>query len=320
MKIIGAVTLALFLVGMPYLGFADIHNPSPLQQVKDGTSPSQVACNEGLELVLKTSDGSPACVMPSSMESLIERGWADHVLPDVDPDVVQNSDLMKGGSHMVETSNVTYGNNTGFLAVPTSDGPHPGIIMIHEWWGLNENIEQTAEKLASHGYVVLAVDLFDGEVATDAKSAMELTGAFVQDDAIINMNNAVNYLETTHDVDMVGSIGWCFGGQQSLVLAMNNDEMDATVIYYGRPVLEPEALSSITWPVLGIFAELDQGIPPETVDEFRDALNEAGVINSISVYHNVDHAFANPTGERYDPDAADDAWNATLLFLSQELK
>lgn len=98
---------------------------------------------------------------------------------------------------------------------------------------------------------------------------MELTGAFVQDDAILNMNSAVNYLQTAYDVDSIGSVGWCFGGKQSLTLALNNDEMDATVIYYGRLVTEPETLSSINWPVLGIFAELDQGIPPETVNELK---------------------------------------------------
>ena len=294
--------------------------PPPLKQVQQGAIPTNVICAEGLKMVLKVSTGDPACVKPSSVEQLIKRGWAEHVLPDVDSSATQNSELITEGNFQVSTKDVSYDGNSGFLANPISDESHPGVILIHEWWGLNDNIKQTAEKLASQGYVVLAVDLFEGKVATDAQAAMDLTGAFVQEDAILNMNSAVDYLQTTHNVDSVGSIGWCFGGKQSLALALNNDNMDATIIYYGRVVTEPKVLSSISWPVLGIFAELDQGIPPQTVNEFEEALNEAGVTNDIYIYSGVNHAFANPTGERYAPQEADDAWSKTLEFLEENLK
>ena len=133
------------------------------------------------------------------------------------------------------------------------------------------------------------------------------------------MNTAVSYLENNYTPSSVGSIGWCFGGGQSLNLALNNEDMDATVIYYGRLVTEPEELSNIDWPVLGIFAELDQGIPPETVKEFESSLNEAGVENDITIYPDVSHAFANPSGDRYAPEESKDAWNKTLAFFEQNL-
>ena len=116
-----------------------------------------------------------------------------------------------------------------------------------------------------------------------------------------------------------GSIGWCFGGGQSLNLALNNQDMDATVIYYGSLVTEQEALSSISWPVLGVFAGLDQGIPVESVNDFESSLNELDITNEIYIYEEVDHAFANPSGERYAPEESKDAWQVTLKFLESNL-
>ena len=133
------------------------------------------------------------------------------------------------------------------------------------------------------------------------------------------MNSAVAYLEDNHTPSSMGSIGWCFGGGQSLNLALNNDNMDATVIYYGQLVTDTEELSKINWPVLGVFAELDSGIPPETVNQFESTLNEVGIENNITIYPGVNHAFANPSGDRYAPDESRDAWEKTLAFFDQKL-
>ncbi len=293
--------------------------PPPLKQISDGVKPTSVTCNEGLELVIKLSNGLPACVKSSSIAVLIERNWAIHVLPDVDSTQIQNSEITQDGKYDVETSFVSYDDSVGFLARPTSTESFPGVVMIHEWWGLNENMKETATKLASHGYVVLAVDLFEGNVADDAQKAMQMVSGFEQEQGTANMNSAVEYLQITHNISKVGSIGWCFGGGQSLNLALNNEDMDASVIYYGRLVTEQETLSKIDWPVLGIFAELDQGIPVKQVREFENSLNELGISNEIHIYHGVDHAFANPTGERYAPAETDDAWQKTLKFLKENL-
>ena len=292
----------------------------PLKQIALGIESSKVTCKEGLELVLKQSNGKPACIKPKSVAILIERGWAIHVLPDYD-DKDNNSEIFTKGNFEVETIQVNYFDDSqGFLAKPTLEGQFPGVIMIHEWWGLNDNIKEMAKKLASHGYVVLAVDLYNGNVATTSDEARQLISSFDQNFGIENMNSAAGYLVDIHNAGTLGSIGWCFGGGQSLNLALNNENMDATIIYYGQLQTDPTVLSSINWPVLGIFGELDQGIPVETVKNFESSLNALSIPNSIHIYPNVDHAFANPSGDRYAPDESKDAWKKTLDFLNNNLK
>jgi len=294
--------------------------PPPLKQIQDGADPSDVTCTEGLELIMKVSNGQPACIKPSSVEKLIERGWAIHVLPDYEKNNNNNSIIFETGDLEIETTSVPYfGNSNGYLAKPAIDGKYPGVIMIHEWWGLNDNIKQMAEKLASHGYVAFAVDLYDGQVGTTADEARQLRTSFEQSQWTENMNTAVSYLKENHSPSSLGSIGWCFGGAQSLNLALNNEDIDATVIYYGQLVTDTEELSKINWPVLGIFAELDNGIPPETVNQFEYALNEVGVENDITIYPGVNHAFANPSGDRYAPEESKDAWQKTLKFFEDNL-
>jgi len=294
--------------------------PSPLKQIQEGVKPTSVTCTEGLELVLKFSNGNPACIKSASAEKLIERGWAIHVLPDYEKSENNNSVIFTTGDYDVQTESVNYFENSkGYLAKPSADGGYPGVIMIHEFWGLNDNIKQMAEKLASHGYVVFAVDLYDGKVGTTTDEARQLRSSFEQSQWTENMNTAVSYIEENYAPSSIGSIGWCFGGGQSLNLALNNDDMNATVIYYGQLVTDTEELSKINWPILGIFAELDNGIPPETVKEFKSALDEIEVENDITIYPGVNHAFANPSGDRYAPNESKDAWQKTLAFFEQNL-
>lgn len=294
---------------------------SPLVQFRSDVPANMVQCVEGLELIMKKSNGMPACVKPTSVQILIERGWGIHVLPDHDGSD-NNSDMFAmGGEFAVNTETVVYFENyTGYLAVPDAEGSFPGIVMIHEWWGLNDNIKDMAEELASHGYVVLAVNLFGKEAATTADQARQLVSAYDQQAGIANMNSAVDYLKANYGVEKVGSIGWCFGGGQSLNLALNNPDMDATVIYYGSVTADKEKLASIDWPVLGIFAGLDQGIPVESVKEFKKSLDELGIPNEVHIYPNVNHAFANPSGDRYAPEETKDAWQKTITFLKETLQ
>ena len=294
--------------------------PPPLKQIKDGHDSSSVTCSEGFELVLKQSNGLPACVKPSSVAKLIQRGWAIHVLPDYSSENT-NSEIFKIGTFTTISETVNYfESSNGYLSKPTLDGNYPAVIMIHEWWGLNDNIKVMADKLASHGYVVLAVDLYNGHVGTTSEEARQLVSSFNPDYGVQNMNAAISYLEENYSPEKFGSIGWCFGGGQSLNLALNNDNMDATVIYYGSVTSDTESLSKISWPILGIFAELDKGITVENVKGFESALNQLEIPNEIDIYPGVDHAFANPSGERYAPDASKDAWEKTLDFFNSNLK
>jgi carboxymethylenebutenolidase len=195
--------------------------------------------------------------------------------------------------------------------------------MIHEWWGLNDNIKEMATQMAAEGYVVLAVDLYSGEVATEGSQAGALAGQVRDnpDAAIENLQAAVTYLKSHESVraDSIGSLGWCFGGGWSLQLALN-DELQATGIYYGSLVTDPNELSSIDWPVLGVFGSADTSIPVEQVRDFETALGENGIENEIYVYEGVGHAFANPSGANYAPEATMDAWQKTLSFFERHLK
>ncbi len=316
----GIFAMSLLLLPQIYNADGIAYFPPPLKQIQQGTEPSKVTCTEGLELVIKFSNGQPACIKPSSVEKLIQRGWAIHILPEY-TNQNNNSEIFTLGEFSVEVTNVNYfQNSNGYLAKPYENGEYPAIIMIHEWWGLNDNIRDMAEKLASHGYVVFAVDLYDGQVATTVNEAVQLRSSFEEQYWIENMNVATQFIQEQYSPEKIGSIGWCFGGQQSLNLALNNEEMDATVIYYGRLITEPQLLSSINWPILGIFAELDQGIPPTQVNEFESVLNEVGIVNDIHIYPGVDHAFANPSGERHAPEAAMDAWEKTIEFFETNLR
>lgn len=294
--------------------------PPPLKQIKEGVNPADVTCTEGLELFLKQSNGQPSCLKPSSVEKLIERGWAIHILPDYTSEN-NNSEIFALGDYDVEVRTVSYFDETqGFLAKPSEQGEFPAIVMIHEWWGLNENIKEMANKLASHGYIVLAVDLYNNKVGTTTEEARQLITSFDSEIGVNNMNSAISYLETEYSTESIGSIGWCFGGGQSLNLAMNNSDLDATVMYYGQVSSDSESLSNISWPLLGIFAEKDQGIPVDSVKEFESSLEELGIVNEIIIYPGVDHAFANPSGERYAPEQSKDAWQKTIKFFNENLK
>lgn len=314
-----AVTLSTLNPTDDHIHFiADV--ASPRIQFLNNPDIQSIKCSEGLELIMKKSNGMPACVKPSSVSVLIERGWGLHVLPEYS-DENNNSDIFSLGEYEIKTSSVNYFQTTnGYLAEPAADGDYPAVVMIQEWWGLNENIKDMAEKLASHGYVVLAVDLYDGQVATTSSEAQQIRASFDQPYWTANMNSAVSYLEENFQPQSIGSVGWCFGGGQSLNLALNNENMDATVMYYGSPVTDTNELSKISWPVLGIFAGEDNGIPVETVKNFESSLNELGIENEIVVYPGVQHAFANPSGDRYAPEEAKDAWQKTLGFFEMNLK
>src|SRR5919106_1501917 len=191
----------------------------------------------------------------------------------------------------------------------------PAVVMIHEWWGLNDNIKDMANELAA--------ELYNGEVATTPDKAMQLVGTVREnpEQAISNLQSAVQYLASLPNVNSsrIASLGWCFGGGQSLQLALNSEQnpLAATVIYYGNLVNDTNELSKINWPVLGIFGDQDQSIPVESVNVFEQALNETGITNEIYIYPGVGHAFANPSGDNYAPEETADAWEKTLAFLKK---
>jgi len=229
----------------------------------------------------------------------------------------------------VESETVTYAavdgaEIQGYLARPkNAAGPLPGIIVIHEWWGLNDNIRKMADLLAGEGYTALAVDLYNGKVADAPEKAQEYMQAAMQNavNGEDNLKQAYAYLEGEHNAPKVGTIGWCFGGGWSLATALiMPDKVDASVVYYGRLVTDVAKLEPLNVPILGIFGAEDQGIPLDMVKEFEKALASLDKDASIHIYEGADHAFANPSGTHYEREAAQDAWNKTLAFLAKHLK
>jgi len=212
----------------------------------------------------------------------------------------------------------------GFLARPqAAKGPLPGLIVIHEWWGLNDNIRSMAKRLAGEGYAALAVDLYGGQTADNPDRAKELMGAAMGNTAanLENLRQAYDYLKTQQKAPKVGVIGWCFGGGWSLQTALLlPDRIAATVIYYGRLETDKAKLAPLKMPVIGFFGGKDQGITPASVREFEKAMKELGKNVEVHIYENANHAFANPSGGNYDAAAAKDAWERTTKFLAKNLK
>jgi len=200
--------------------------------------------------------------------------------------------------------------------------PLPAIIVFHEWWGLNDNVRAMADRLAGEGYIVLAVDLFGGKTATSPEQARQQMLTVVEDSkpAAENIRQAFDFVNTTAGAPRTGSLGWCFGGGWSLNTAMLfPDELDATVIYYGQVTDDEERLRNISSPILGLFGAEDKGISVESVQAFEAALERLRKNYEIHIYPGADHAFANPTGNAYNAEVAEDAWRRTLDFLSLHL-
>lgn len=223
------------------------------------------------------------------------------------------------GTEIMHQENVEYFPGAkGYFVRPTEEEEFPGVLIIHDNTGLRPEIRMMADLLAKNGYMVLAVDLLGAPVDTQEKAKV-LVSKFDQKKGIANMIAAVNFLKEEGAVK-IGSLGWGFGGDQSLQLALSGEKMDATVIYYGKLNTTPTALKSIKWPVLGVFGDTDQVVSTSSVAQFKDALNSLKVENEIYMYPGVGHAFANLSGENYAPKETEDAWNKTVTFLNKHLR
>lgn len=277
-----------------------------------------------LAIVLSTGWLAVGCAGDSDTEH-VEDMAREHAEDTTEPNEMSEA----APSADVDTQQVDYAtvngeSATGYLARPAGvEGPLPGIIVIHEWWGLNDNIRSMTDQLAAEGYQALAVDLYGGESADTPDGARALMQASTENEEALveNLKQAFAYLEGDGDGQKVGTIGWCFGGGWSLRTALALPErVDATVIYYGRLVTDEEELEPLTMPILGFFGAEDQGIPVESVREFEQALDSLGKDATIHVYEGAGHAFANPSGNNYEPEPAQDSWQKTLAFFEAHLK
>jgi len=237
--------------------------------------------------------------------------------PVTDTGAILDDDITASGEFIINAENVDYGDANGFLAMPKGDGPFPAIVLIHEWWGLNDNIKWYAEQFAKQGYVALAVDLY-GESTTDPSRAGELAGAVRAnlDPAFANLRSAVDYLKTLPMVDdeSLASVGWCFGGGWSYLMAKNNMDVKASVMYYGQFAPEDD-LDMMKSHIIGHFGENDESIPVDDVRAFQAKLQNQSGEHQIFIYPNEGHGFAR----ELESDSAKMAWNRTLEFLEEQL-
>lgn len=200
--------------------------------------------------------------------------------------------------------------------------PLPGLIVIHEWWGLNDGVRAMADRIAAEGYVVLAIDLFAGQSALDPAEARKLMLNVVENPgpAEENIRQAYEFLVDTAQAPRIGSLGWCFGGGWSLNTALLfPDDLDAAVIYYGAVTDNEERLLPLDVPILGLFGEDDRGITVESVRGFEEALENLGKNYEIEIFEDAGHAFANPSGNNYNAAIAEQAWQKTVDFLRLHL-
>ena len=213
---------------------------------------------------------------------------------------------------------------TGYLATPDEPGPHPAVLLIHEWWGLNEMMPVMAEALADEGYVVLAPDAYRGKVTSAVPRALWLRLTTPEDQIRSDLDDALAWLGGRDDVDpdRIASMGFCFGGGESLQLGLRQSEnLALTIVYYGALVTDPGLLQPLVdaQPVLGVFAEEDQQIFVDDVLEFEAALTSLDIENQVTIYPGVGHAFIDE--ENFNqPGIAGDAWNEAIAFLDRNLR
>lgn len=227
----------------------------------------------------------------------------------------------------VKTETVTYksGDETvsGYIALPDGGGKHPAIIVIHEWWGLNDWVKQQAQNFAGQGYVALAVDLYRGKSGTTADEAHILMRGLPDDRGLRDLEAAFAYLASRPEVNpaKIGSIGWCMGGGWSIKLAESQPKLAAFVVNYGSLPTDPAIIAKIQAPMLGNFGADDKGIPPESVRTFENAMKSAGKTENVKIYDGAGHAFQNPNNkDGYRPEATKDADQRIDAFFAKYLK
>ena len=246
---------------------------------------------------------------------------ADSEQSDAAPYVLPDMDVL---SETVVYAEIAGRAVSGYLAYPAdAHGALPAVLMFHEWWGLNEDIKTMADRLAGQGYLVLAVDLYGGEVATDPENAQNLMRAALADEQSLdaNITQAHKFLHDQTQAVAIATLGWSLGGTMSLRAASKLPQnVDLAVIYYGTVAdFSEEQLARLSMPVLGIFGGRDQSIPAAEVEQFRGRMNTLGKHAEIHIYEAAGHAFANPAGTNYQAEAAEDAWDKTLEFLDRYL-
>ena len=213
------------------------------------------------------------------------------------------------------------GTTPGYLAMPGGSGNHPALVVIQEWWGLVPHIKDVAERFAHEGFIALAPDLYHGQVAEEPDEARKLAMDLDRNRAVAEIVAAACYLKAMDIVqpNKIGIVGWCMGGGLALSTTASCGDIGATVAFYGRP-LDADDTARLTAPVLGLYGELDQGIPVEAVRAFEQELKAHDITHEVHVYPGAGHAFFNETRPHiYHAEAAKEAWQKALAWFRRYL-
>lgn len=213
----------------------------------------------------------------------------------------------------------------GYLAEPSDKSNAPGIVVIQEWWGLDDEVKAVADRFAKAGYRALVPDLYRGKLALEANEAEHLMGDLnFADAAGQDIRGAVQFLKATGSAK-VAVTGFCMGGALTVLAACNVPELDGSIVWYGNPPLEYVNAANITKPMLGHWALHDEFFPIAGVDQLEEKLKQSGVSYEFHRY-DTKHAFANPKSDtrgleplKYNAQAAQLAWDRTIEFLQKNI-
>ena len=209
-----------------------------------------------------------------------------------------------------------------YVATPEGEGPWPGVVVIQEWWGLEDHIKDVARRFTAEGFAAIAPDLYYGEIATEPDEARKLRMALDWDKALTAIQVAIDTLLARDDVSpkKVGVTGFCMGGGLTWHAAAKLNNVAATAPFYGGgPEMSNEEVAQISGPVLAIFGELDQGVSPEVANSRAAQMDNAGIKHETIIYPGAQHAFFNDTRAAYNAKAAADAWQRVVKLFQQTL-
>ncbi len=223
-------------------------------------------------------------------------------------------------------SNVSFNSGSDTISAwwtsPEGNGPFPTVILVHEWWGLNDWVKTKGADLVQNGFAVLAMDLYRGKSTADAEEAHELMRGLPEDRAVRDLSAALDYLHQLPAAkgQKVGVMGWCMGGGYALKLAVARPDLAACVVYYGSLPTDRDSLAKIACPVIGFFGAEDRGIPAQDVIQFEQTMLELNKRVTVKIYERAGHAFMNETRPSYNKSAFVDSWKRSLTFLVNELQ
>lgn len=211
----------------------------------------------------------------------------------------------------------------GYFVIPVDMiNPLPAVIVVHDWWGLNDSMRELSERLAAEGFIVLGVDMFDGKVASVAPDARKLEIEVIEQPELLqaNLDQAVDFLLDVANAPNVAVLGFGSGGSWALNAAVDQGErLSSVASFYGQVRNDKDWLANLNRPLLGLFAENDRAVPANSVAAFSELLEELGKSHEIEVLPGVRRGFADRLSDNYDAEAAAESWRRLVTFLNATL-